>query len=93
MDPSVNLEKIAAVTKGYSGADLQAVVYNAHLEGVHDALSRISTSSPSNSLSSSSQKPFVEFVFLKNSDDIRQSRAEAAATATRVCIFINLTEE
>ncbi|OAX82567.1 hypothetical protein ACJ72_03083 [Emergomyces africanus] len=30
--------EIADRTKGYSGADLQAVVYNAHLEAIHDAL-------------------------------------------------------
>ncbi|OJD25107.1 hypothetical protein ACJ73_03530 [Blastomyces percursus] len=30
--------EIADRTQGYSGADLQAVVYNAHLEAIHDAL-------------------------------------------------------
>ncbi|OJD11679.1 hypothetical protein AJ78_07594 [Emergomyces pasteurianus Ep9510] len=30
--------EIADRTKGYSGADLQAVVYNAHLEAIHDTL-------------------------------------------------------
>ncbi|KAL1958297.1 hypothetical protein VTO42DRAFT_4614 [Malbranchea cinnamomea] len=32
------IDEIAARTEGYSGADLQAVVYNAHLEAIHDAL-------------------------------------------------------
>ena len=32
------LDEVAARTDGFSGADLQAVVYNAHLEAVHDAL-------------------------------------------------------
>ncbi|KAI4205123.1 MAG: hypothetical protein LQ346_001520 [Caloplaca aetnensis] len=32
------LYEIARVTDGYSGADLQAVVYNAHLEAIHDQL-------------------------------------------------------
>ncbi|KAK2750185.1 Peroxisome biosynthesis protein pex1 [Myotisia sp. PD_48] len=32
------LGEIASRTEGYSGADLQAVVYNAHLEAIHDAL-------------------------------------------------------
>jgi peroxin-1 len=32
--PDVDLEEIARRTEGYSGADLQAVVYNAHLEAV-----------------------------------------------------------
>ncbi|CZT49840.1 probable peroxin-1 [Rhynchosporium secalis] len=33
-----NLPNIANRTDGYSGADLQALVYNAHLEAIHDVL-------------------------------------------------------
>lgn len=33
-----SLLEIAQRTEGYSGADLQAVMYNAHLEAIHDAL-------------------------------------------------------
>ena len=33
-----NLAEIARRTVGYSGADLQAVIYNAHLEAIHDVL-------------------------------------------------------
>ncbi|MCJ1378104.1 Peroxisome biosynthesis protein pex1 [Xylographa soralifera] len=33
-----DLAEIAHRTDGYSGADLQAVVYNAHLEAIHDVL-------------------------------------------------------
>ncbi|KAF2810435.1 AAA-domain-containing protein [Mytilinidion resinicola] len=33
-----NLREIAQRTEGYSGADLQAVVYNAQLEAIHDVL-------------------------------------------------------
>ena len=33
-----NLVEIAHRTEGYSGADLQAIVYNAHLEAIHDVL-------------------------------------------------------
>jgi peroxin-1 len=32
------LREVARRTDGYSGADLQAVVYNAHLEAIHDLL-------------------------------------------------------
>lgn len=32
------IDEIASRTEGYSGADLQAVVYNAHLEAIHDLL-------------------------------------------------------
>ena len=33
-----DLTEIAQRTEGYSGADLQAVMYNAHLEAIHDVL-------------------------------------------------------
>ena len=35
---SISLIEIARRTGGYSGADLQAVIYNAHLEAIHDLL-------------------------------------------------------
>jgi peroxin-1 len=36
--PHGGLHEIARRTEGYSGADLQALVYNAHLEAIHDVL-------------------------------------------------------
>lgn len=33
-----SLSEVARRTQGYSGADLQAVIYNAHLEAIHDVL-------------------------------------------------------
>ncbi|KAF4598456.1 Peroxisome biosynthesis protein pex1 [Pleurotus pulmonarius] len=36
---SVDLDEVAEATEGYSGADLQALLYNAHLEVVHQAIS------------------------------------------------------
>lgn len=44
MDPKIlssqrqGLYEVAQRTEGYSGADLQAVIYNAHLEAIHDEL-------------------------------------------------------
>lgn len=37
-DRHQSLSEIALRTAGYSGADLQAVIYNAHLEAIHDVL-------------------------------------------------------
>ena len=37
-EQGANLFEIASRTEGYSGADLQAVLYNAHLEAIHDSL-------------------------------------------------------
>ena len=36
--PLRNLAEIARRTEGYSGADLQAIIYNAQLEAIHDVL-------------------------------------------------------
>lgn len=36
--PSIDFDVIASDTEGFSGADLQAMVYNAHLEVVHASI-------------------------------------------------------
>ena len=41
MSPSVNLDDLADRTEGYSGADLQALLYNAHLEVVHESIASL----------------------------------------------------
>ncbi|CAK5281813.1 unnamed protein product [Mycena citricolor] len=38
LSPAVDLKEIALETDGYSGADLQALLYNAHLEVVHASI-------------------------------------------------------
>lgn len=38
LDRHQSLSEVALRTAGYSGADLQAVIYNAHLEAIHDLL-------------------------------------------------------
>lgn len=66
------LDEIAARTEGLSGADLQAVVYNSHLEAVHDVLGDRTTGAdkPNNktgaakgSSASSSNKSFIQFLY------------------------------
>lgn len=39
LSPSIDLSSYAAKTEGFSGADLQALVYNAHLDAIHETLS------------------------------------------------------
>uniref|UniRef100_D8Q9L6 Peroxisomal ATPase PEX1 n=1 Tax=Schizophyllum commune (strain H4-8 / FGSC 9210) TaxID=578458 RepID=D8Q9L6_SCHCM len=38
--PEVDLQHAAEATEGFSGADLQALLYNAHLEAVHESIAR-----------------------------------------------------
>ncbi|KAL6709730.1 Peroxisome biosynthesis protein pex1 [Coniothyrium glycines] len=47
-----NLREIARRTEGYSGADLQAVVYNAQLEAIHDVLGDTDLGDPTKSAGS-----------------------------------------
>lgn len=39
LSPDISLEDYVDDTEGYSGADLQALIYNAHLECVHSSIS------------------------------------------------------
>ncbi|KIK98366.1 hypothetical protein PAXRUDRAFT_692364 [Paxillus rubicundulus Ve08.2h10] len=56
---SVDFEEIARLTDGYSGADLQALVYNAHLQVVHASIDTISVSSRSAQLNEESPIEYV----------------------------------
>lgn len=65
---SESLLEVARQTQGFSGADLQAVMYNAHLEAIHDVLgsaedltSEIGKSKDSRSASKSKPKDFTYF--------------------------------
>ncbi|KDE77787.1 AAA+-type ATPase [Aspergillus oryzae 100-8] len=62
------LDEVAARTEGFSGADLQAVVYNAHLEAVHDALGDHNADKPAaksntKQSTSTSTKSFIQFLY------------------------------
>ncbi|KAF5345345.1 hypothetical protein D9758_008461 [Tetrapyrgos nigripes] len=49
LSPSVDLQHVAEATEGFSGADLQALMYNAHLEVVNESIA--SSDSPEKSIS------------------------------------------
>ena len=87
-DVLARIDDIATRTKGYSGADLQAVVYNAHLESIHDALGD-RTAQPTKSKSTATNqalangtdassdpahKPFIQFLY--------DAKEHALATST-----------
>ncbi|KAL4987291.1 P-loop containing nucleoside triphosphate hydrolase protein [Aspergillus falconensis] len=79
------LDEVAARTAGFSGADLQAVVYNAHLEAVHDALGdRSGDKSPAKTAKSStpstSSRSFIQFLY----SDLEQRAGRVAMPAPAV---------
>lgn len=81
-----NLRDIAQRTEGYSGADLQAVVYNAQLEAIHDVLgdtelgdptkSGTKKTSTSNSSKSGKEKGIPEFTHFRFGDAADSSDAD-----------------
>ncbi|KAK5109754.1 hypothetical protein LTR62_006594 [Meristemomyces frigidus] len=86
-----SLGEVAARTDGYSGADLQAVLYNAHLEAIHDLLAEDGNSgaqelgSKKTSETSKGGKT-QDFIYFRIGDDLDhenalQSNATSAANA------------
>ena len=79
LEPSVDLTSLGPLTEGFSGADLQALIYNAHLDGVHLALEKTEMTA---TLANSDDSP-VRFVVLGSNGDAL-SRAEQSALNARV---------
>ncbi|KAF3038852.1 Peroxisome biosynthesis protein pex1 [Didymella heteroderae] len=65
-----NLREIAQRTEGYSGADLQAVVYNAQLEAIHDVLGDTDLTAPpqGKKADSKSDKGIPDFSYFRYGD-------------------------
>jgi peroxin-1 len=105
-ESSGGLASIAAQTEGYSGADLQALVYNAHLEAIHDVLGdqdhpeNGDTKNPGKAKgsTSTSTKHFVQFRYGEDEDRLEaETRARAGHNknkllAERAAILTKLDE-
>lgn len=84
---SVSLRALAQETEGYSGADLQAIMYNAHLEVVHEAVAA-DTQKDEPTQANGVQNQVVDFTtFGGSSDGAVTARAERAAMERRVRQF------
>lgn len=97
-----SLVEVARQTQGYSGADLQAVMYNAHLEAIHDVLgsaedltSDMGKSKDSRSASRSKPKDFTYFRYgdenVPKGDKNGTLQATSAALAERAAIAAKLS--
>jgi peroxin-1 len=91
----VDLEAIAQSTDGFTGADLQALVYNANLEAVHEAIDQKSPDSTSGnskdrSISDDDQK--IEYITFspEGSEKKVLSAAEEMAMQRKVRIQTRL---
>ena len=85
VSPDVDFGRFADATEGFSGADLQALLYNAHLEVVHASLGEISISAPAtNSKDRIDDAPIEYTVFGGPTQKTVASRAEQMAAQRRV---------
>lgn len=80
MSSDVDLGVVALLTEGFCGADLQALVYNAHLEAVHTILP-----SPAQLSSKTSGKvEDLEFISSAKQQSSVSSKADVQALQRRV---------
>ncbi|KAI6007075.1 P-loop containing nucleoside triphosphate hydrolase protein [Pisolithus albus] len=84
LDASVDFSEIARTTEGFSGADLQALLYNAHLRVVHAAIDASPTLRRSGQAIDDVEER-VEYVTLGGSDEQKTlSRADESQIQKRV---------
>ncbi|KAJ4342809.1 Peroxisome biosynthesis protein pex1 [Ascochyta clinopodiicola] len=85
-----NLREIAQRTEGYSGADLQAVVYNAQLEAIHDVLGDTDFSAPPQGKKNGSSTPtnardkdkgVPDFTYFRYGDNPSPSTASSSTSS------------
>jgi peroxin-1 len=84
---SVDFDALAEKTEGYTGADLQALLYNAHLDVIHEAIAAAEADGTSVRTRTDQLEQKVEYTVLgaKKGGEVR-SRAEEADLQRRVCV-------
>lgn len=77
----MDFDQLAAKTEGFSGADLQALLYNAHLDAIRLSIAQLPSIT---SISNQVDRP-IEYIILGNSPNQPPlSKAEEAALQRRV---------
>ncbi|KAL0577747.1 Peroxisome biosynthesis protein pex1 [Marasmius crinis-equi] len=87
VSPSVDFGEVAEATEGFSGADLQALMYNAHLEVVNASIAAAAASAEtSSSTDSTEQEQPIEFNAFGGPSDGKKvmSKAELSALQRRL---------
>lgn len=84
LSPEADLDALAQDTEGYSGADLQALVYNAQLEVIHETMTAIPASGSSGTIEDDTPIEYKIIGGPPGSQTVK-SRAEEAAFQQRVC--------
>ncbi len=86
LDDAVDIDEIARATEGFSGADLQALIYNANLEAVHSSIN-IDIAGTS---ARDEEEPIEFTTFGGPNSKAVQSKAEKMALQKRVCVVASL---
>ncbi|KAH8996318.1 AAA-domain-containing protein [Lactarius akahatsu] len=85
VSPGVDFDRLANATEGFSGADLQALLYNAHLEVVHASVGEVTASAPTTESGNSKDDGPIEYtVFGGPAQKTVMSRAEQMAAERRI---------
>lgn len=83
----VELDEVASATEGFSGADLQALVYNAHLEAIHDVVDKrvaTQTATPTSfSADSVSELKYFDILYDNNAEEKRFTKQ---SLQTDICL-------
>lgn len=79
---SVDISEIAKATDGFSGADLQALVYNANLEAIHSSVAQVTA--PGRSVATDEEIPLEYTSFGGSNKTIANTLAQESAFQRRV---------
>lgn len=81
----LDLEELAQRCEGYSGADLQALLYNAHLEVIHETMNQVL-----NTLSRGPKVEAIEYAIASATETKnRLSNAESSEITAKVLYLVS----
>ena len=89
--PEVDLSDYADETAGFSGADLQALIYNAHLDAIHATLTATTSAADMETSGGAEEMreiPYTAFGGAEKEEKVL-SRAEQASVTKRVRPFLS----
>lgn len=91
--PEVDLADYADQTAGFSGADLQALVYNAHLDAIHATLTETTNAEDMETSGGAEELREIPYATFGGAEKDKKvlSRAEQASVTKRVCHSISET--
>jgi peroxin-1 len=83
--PDVDFAEVASKTEGFSGADLQALLYNAHLDVIHSAVAEAPTTT--STANKPDEVPLEYVVFNAGENQPAMSKAEQTDLERKVSVI------